>query len=719
MNNQRNAEYREKVENLLSQMTTEEKVAQMLQLSAGGANPEDLFNECKKEGLLGSYLHVLGEETGEYIDGAKNSRLKIPPIFGIDAIHGHALLKQSTIFPNQLGMASSWDPEMLEKVGEITATEVWADGLNWVFSPVLCLGRDLRWGRIDETFGEDAELAARLGAGIIKGYQKSGKVAACAKHYLGYGEATGGRDSYDTEITERKAREVFLKPFKAAVDVGCMTFMTAYGSIDGESLTVSHRYLTEILKEEYGFDGFVVTDWENFRSTVNGQHIFDSMDDACVAGVVAGNDMSMNSHEFRGALLQAVKDGRISEDVINNAVRRILSVKARLGLLDEENESVEKPDRNVIGCKEHQAYNEEVAVKSVVLLKNNGVLPLQTQETIAVLGPNADDIRAQYGDWTYFSHPLPKPNETGKDGAYTLLKGMQARYGADKILYAKGCSVLGDESEDASEKMMQEGLAVASMVDTVVVAIGDVLQQNGEWRDRANLVLSGRQIELVKRVKELGKKVIVVLINGKPLELKEVEEYADAIIEAFNGGDMGGLAVAKLIKGEANFSGRLPISFPYSSATMPCYYNQYDYWHGGKYVDVPAGALYPFGFGLSYHQCEYSEPVISKPTAKIGEKTEICVKITNKSNVDGIETVQLYFKDKVCKILTPVRSLLDFQRVNVPAGETKKVCFTVDTQKLGYYNRDCEYKVDAGAFTFYLTGDGKNFAEIPFEIVEK
>ena len=281
MNNQINKKLQEKVESLLSQMTIEEKVAQMQQLSVN-ATPEDIFKDFKNQGTIGSYLHVLGEETGDFAESVENSRLKIPPIFGIDAIHGHALLKQSTIFPTQLAMACSWDCEMVETVGEVTATEVATDGLNWVFSPVLCLGRDLRWGRINETFGEDAELSSRLGAAIIKGYQKSGKVAACAKHYLGYGEATGGRDSYDTEITERKAREVFLKPFKAAVDAGCMTFMTAYGSIDGESLTVSHKYLTEILKEEYGFDGFVGTDWENFRSTVTGQHIFESMDEACV-----------------------------------------------------------------------------------------------------------------------------------------------------------------------------------------------------------------------------------------------------------------------------------------------------------------------------------------------------------------------------------------------------------------------------------------------------
>ena len=708
-------QYGERVEKILSKMSIEEKVAQMQQLSAN-ATPEDIFEQFKSEGKLGSYLHVLGEETGSFLESATQTELKVPPIFGIDAIHGHSLLKAATIFPSQLALACSWEEAAVEKVGEITADEVAADGLNWVFSPVLCLGRDLRWGRVDETFGEDAELASRLGVAIIKGYQKNGKVAACAKHYLGYGEATGGRDSYDTEITERKAREVFLKPFKAAVDAGCMTFMTAYGSIDGEPLTISKRYLTEILKEEFGFDGFVVTDWENFRSLVTGQHSFESMNEACVEGIVAGNDMSMNSHEFYEALVKAVKDGRVSMEVIDNAVRRILMVKARLGLLEET--PVEMPSREIIGCKAHHDYNYEVTVKSAVLLKNNGVLPLKAAKKIAVLGPNADDMRAQYGDWTYFSHPNEKPWETAKESSYTLLKGVQEAFAGCEVVYAKGCSVEGKEDAAVADAWMQEALAAAKDADVAVIAVGDVLSQNGEYKDRANPVLSGRQIELVQRVKELGKQVIVVLINGKPLILNDLENYADAIVEVFNNGDEGGLAVAKLLKGEENFSGKLPISFPYDAATMPCYYNQYSYWHGGKYIDVEMGSPYPFGFGLSYNHYAYGGLSLSKASAKRGERVELSLTVTNQGEMCGDEIVQLYFKDKVCKVLTPIRTLLDFKKVALKAGETATVTFTVDTEKLGYYDRNCRYQVDAGEFTLYVSGDGKTFQEISLTIVE-
>lgn len=697
------------IEEIILHMTLEEKVAQMQQLSAN-ATPKEIFERFKAQGEIGSYLHVLGERTGEYLESAKNSRLKIPPVFGIDAIHGHALLKGATVFPSQLAIACSWNEDLTEKVGEVTSEEVAADGLNWVFSPVLCLGRDLRWGRIDETFGEDAELSSRLGGAIIKGYQKSGLVAACAKHYLGYGEATGGRDSYDTEITERKAREIFLKPFKAAVDAGCMTFMTAYGSIDGTPLTIHRRYLTEILKEEYGFDGFVVTDWENFRSLVNGQKSFESMDEACVEGVKAGNDMSMNSYEFYAALVNAVKEGRIEESVIDDAVRRILRVKARLGLLDEEKPA--RPSREVIGCAEHQKFNYKVATESAVLLKNDGILPLKSVKRIAVIGPNADDVRAQYGDWTYFSHPDAKPWETGKDGVYTVLKGIKEVYSESEILYAKGCTVSGNESEEESEKLMSEAIEAAGKADAVVVVLGDDLALNGEAKDRANLELSGRQNELIRRVKERNIPVICVLVNGKPLVLNEVEKYADAIIETFNGGDMCGLAIANLMKGNENFSGKLPISFPSDSAATPCYYNQYDYWHGEKYVDVSSVSPYPFGFGLSYSKFVYGD--LKGKIENGNVKLRLTVK--NESNTNGEEVVQLYFKDKICKILTPVRTLLDFKRVYVPANASAVVEFEIPVQSLGYYNQNCEYTVDAGEFEFYVSGDGKNFVKTSLKV---
>lgn len=698
------------IDKLIGQMTLEEKIAQMQQISANMAD-KTLRNKFIEMGTIGSFLHVLGSEVGDYIDPTKSSRLKIPPIFGIDAIHGHALLKEATVFPSQLALACTFDDGLIEEIGYATAKEVCADGLDWVFSPVLCLGRDLRWGRIDETFGEDYYLASRLGSAIIKGYQKDNLVAACAKHYLGYGEATGGRDSYDTEITERYAREIFLKPFKAAVDAGCMTFMTAYGSIDGKPLTASRKWLTEILKDELGFDGFIVTDWDNYKSLVEYLHAAENIEEACVDGVTAGNDMAMFTHDFYENTLKAVKSGKIPESTINESVRRILRVKARLGMLDGTRK---RPSKSVIGCGEHRKLNYKAAVESAVLLKNEGILPLKAAKKIAVIGENAVSVRAQYGDWTYFSHPDPKPEATEKDETYTLLKGVREVYPSAEIVWSQGYAISGEQTED----MFEQAVKCAENADTVIAVLGDNLDWNGEGRDIVNPILRGSQIELVKAIKATGKKIICVLVNGKPLVISELEKYCDAVIETFNGGDMCGLAVAKLIKGEENFSGKLPISFPNEVGSHPNYYNQYDHWHGGQYKDARKESLFPFGFGLSYSQFEYSDIRLNKEAFGQNETIKICVEVKNKSDRDGYEIVQLYFKDKVCKMLTPVRQLVDYKKVFIKAGSKAEVAFDLSVSKLGYFDENCIYRVDGGEFMLFVSGNGKDFKEKTFCVTE-
>jgi beta-glucosidase len=694
---------------IISAMTVEEKVGQMQQLSKNAVDA-DVFARFQESGLPGSYLHVLGHETAEFTEGVENSRLQIPPIFGIDAIHGHGLLKEATIFPTQLAMACSFDEEMVERIGEITADEVAADGLNWVFSPVLCLGRDLRWGRINETFGEDPLLASRLGKAIIEGYQKNGKVAACAKHYLGYGEATGGRDSYDSQFTERKAREVFLKPFKAAADAGCMTMMTAYGSVDSVSVTTSHKWLTEILKEELGFDGFLVTDWENFRSLYRGQKVAANMDEACIMGIEAGNDMSMNSPEFFDSLCKAAKEGKISMDRIDDAVYRILHVKKRLGILEVN--TPEKLSKEIIGCTAHQNDNYKATTKSMVLLKNDEILPLNGNiKRIAVIGPNADDVWAQYGDWTHFSHPGVKPNDTPKDGVYTMLRGIREVFADAEVVYAKGCSVRGEEATEESNALFQQALDAAQNADVVILCIGDDWWQTGEYRDRCDLNLSGRQVELAKAIANVNPNMVTVLVNGKPLVVEPVAEVSKAVVETFNSGDMGGLALASLLAGKENFSGKLPISFPTLSGAGPFYYNQFDYWHGGKYIEGDAKSKYPFGYGLSY-----SDMVLSAPVLDVCNDGKLSLKVTvkNCSDTDGWEVVQLYFKDEVCRILTPIRTLLDFKRVFVPANGEALAEFIIDTNDLGYYDENCNYCVDPGEFTFHVSNNGKEFQMVSF-----
>ena len=697
----------ERIEKIISNMTLEEKAAQMQQISDSCGK-----NTIPDRGTIGSYLFVKEENKEKYINLAKKTRHGVQPIFGIDAIHGHACLKGATVFPTQLALACSFDEELTEEVGIATAREVAADGHHWVFSPVLCMARDLRWGRVGETFGEDTELVSRLGAAIVRGYQKDGLVAACAKHYIGYGEATGGRDAYDTQITERRAREVLLPAFRAAVDAGCMSIMTAYGSIDATPLTTSRKWMTEILKEELGLDGFVVTDWTNVEFLVNGQHVAENLEEATEMAINAGNDMSMQVEGFYDALISAVRNGRISEERLNDAVRRILLVKEKIGLLDE---NTKRPDRSVIGSEEHKALNYRAALECNVLLKNDGVLPLKGVKKIAVIGPNADDIKAQYGDWTYFTHPANNPDATPKDDVVTVLRGIRESF-AGEVIYARGVNVTPTDNDD---ELITEAIEAAKNADVIIAVIGDDTSYNGEWKDRANPTIPGRQTELLKRLSELVKEIVTVVISGRALVLNEVKNYSSALIQSFSEGDLGGKAIADLVFGRANFSARLPISIPTDAACAPTYYNQYDYWHtNGGYIDARNMIDYPFGYGLSYSEFVYSDATIDKKDVKIGDKFTLAVNITNNSDTDGTDVVQLYYRDTVCKILRPVRSLIDFKRVSVKAGESVRVDFTVDSMKLGYLDETNKYNVDAGEIKLFVSGDGVSFKEASINLTK-
>ncbi len=702
----------ERAQLLLEEMTDEEKAAQLLQISYNAVSAED-YERFQRLGV-GSYLHVTGEETDKLRAAAQKTRLKIPPIFGIDAIHGHALLNGAVVFPSQLAMACSFDRSLIYEIGRATALEAAADGIDWTFSPVLCLGRDLRWGRIDETFGEDPYLAGEMGEAIIKGYQADNMITACAKHYIAYGEATGGRDAYDSEVTERKIREVFLPPFEKAVRAGCGTVMTAYGSIDASPLSANRRMLTEILKEELGFEGFVVTDWENVRSLVTKQHAAENLKQASKLAVEAGNDMSMNTPEFYDCLLELMRGGEIDMARVNDAVRRILTVKFKLGLFDGK----KRPPRGTIACEEHKELNLRSARECAVLLENKSigdtkVLPLSGDtKTIAVIGPNADDIRAQYGDWTFFSHPEWKDEVEAKGDYYTVLRGIKEVFPKAEILYGKGCGVL-----EADDKAVEEAVSLAECADAVVAVVGDCLAINGEYRDRADLSLTAPQTELLKRLKATGKPLIAVLVNGKPLCAEWLKNNCDALIEMFNGGDYGGLAAAEIIAGKLNPSGRLPISFPRHSAQTPCYYNRYDGWHGGKYVDIEAGNVYDFGYGLSYSEFEYKNIRLSKTEMEKGESVRVSVDVTNISDIDGTETVQLYINDKISSILTPVKQLCGFERVRINAGDTKTVSFEIEPEALSLVNAKCERVIESGVFEIMV---GKNSEEyLTAELVVK
>lgn len=702
----------ERASNLLSLMTLEEKVGQMTQLSYNTLTVEEAEDWVSNK-KAGSFFHVLGKEAEHLQDLALSTRLGIPIIFGIDAIHGHGLMNGATVFPSQLGMSCSWNPELIKKAGRVTAREVAADGIHWTFSPVLCIGRDLRWGRINETFGEDPYLIGVLAAAIIKGYQgnklsDADSILACAKHYLAYGESTGGRDAYDTEVTYRKIREVFLPPFKKAVEAGCATFMTGYQSIDGTPMTVNKKLLRDILKDELCFKGFVVTDYNNTESLITMQKVCTDIKDASYKAVIAGNDMIMATNDFYNATIELVKSGILAESLIDEAVGRILLIKFSMGLFGTKKKSG-YVSRDVISCKEHQQVNLELTKESLVLLKNeNDTLPLNKKNKIkklAVIGPNADSLKAQFGDWTFFTHPDPKPDAVPNFEYYTMLKGITelSTPKGIEVSYHKGCEILTDEQDIAG------AVSTATDCDAIVAVVGDLVEQNGEFKDRANLDLSGSQLELLKALKALGKPLIVVLVNGKPLSIPWISKEADAIVETFNSGIMGGKAVTELLYGQFNPCGKLSISFPYHSAQTPVYYNQMSGWHSPKYVDLERkDALFPFGYGLSYTSYKYSNLVLSSKTCNKNDTITVQVDVTNSGKYEGTEIVQLYINDKVSSVMTPEKELKGFKRVFLKAGETKTVSISLPISDLAIVTPDEKYIVESGEFEIMVGPDSRD-----------
>lgn len=678
------------VELLLNRMTLPEKVAQMIQIPYSRVTKEEALEWVKKG--AGSFLHVLGDNARELAKAASESRLGIPIIFGIDAIHGHGLNENATIFPSQLAAACSWNRELVEEMGRVTAREVATDGLHWTFSPVLCLGRDLRWGRIDETFGEDPYLAGELGASIIKGYQGEDldgdeSILACAKHYIAYGEAVGGRDSCDTEITMRKLREVLLPPFEKAVKAGCATIMSAYGSIDGTPITANKEVLRTILRDELGFDGFIVTDWDNVNNLMNQQHVAADIGEASRMAAEAGNDMIMTSSEFYTATIKLVEEGLLDENIINEAVRNILRTKFHMGLF----KNPEKKGRpGCIGCREHLEINKKLARESIVLLENNGILPLQENTgSIAVIGPNADDIHAQYGDWTYFTHPEPvndhkpiKPYDTVLDGIKELSKEKGIR-----VDYHRGCDIM-----DSNDESIDSAVSLAQKCDIIILVLGDMIDQTGEAKDRADLSLSGSQMTLFQRLRSLNKPIITILVASKPLCIGTIAEESDALLVAFNGGMFGGLAVAEAIFGIINPSGKLPISFPRHSGQLPVYYNSLPGWHGGKYMDLSSSVLYAFGEGRSYTSFKYSNLQFNK------EKLTVSIDVTNTGKISGIETVQIYFRDCVSSVMTPIKQLIAFDRVNLMPNETQNVGFLLSLSDFSLVTPDGKRITEPGEF---------------------
>ena len=710
------------VEALLERMTLAEKAAQMIQIPASHCT--DAEADAWAEKGVGSFLHTLGERAQKLQAIARGNRLGIPVLFGIDAVRGHALKNGATIFPSPLAMACTWDREMLKEAGRATAAEVAADGLHWTFAPLLCVGRDLRWGRIDETFGESQVLIGELASAMIRGLQgddlaNGASILACAKHYLAYGEAMGGRDSVDAPLSIRKVREAFLPPFQQAVEAGCATLMTAYLPVDGIPMTAHRELLTDVLKTELGFDGFVVTDWDNVRSLVTRQRYASTLREATRMAAVAGNDMFMSTPEAYDELIALVREGSLAESVLDDAVRRILSVKLRLGLLDG------KQAPKTFDMQAHRALNERLQEAAVVLLKNDGALPLKNKR-VAVIGPSADHIHAMLGDWTYMTHPGLRASYEIEHNIVpvTPLQGLRHIAPAHglTLTYEKGCGFLragepvaatNDSGYPYLDKIILPELeslnapavlAACADAEAIVACVGDFLGQNGEFRDRADLNLSGDQQALLELLKATGKPLIVTLVSGKPLTAPWVEQNANAVVQLFNGGQTAGLALAKALTGETNAFGKLPITFAHHAGQLPVYHNQLPGWHGGQYFDLPKEPLYAFGFGLSYTAYRYGAPRLLQEN---GGYT-LCAAVENTGTVAGTEIVQVYAHRPAGERMTPEKELIDFARLPLNPGETGEARFTLPMDRLAAVRGDGKRVLEKGTYTIMIGSSSRD-----------
>lgn len=677
------------VKEIIKSMTLEQKAAQLVQI------PYAQFGREKAEEWarlgVGSFLHVFGDDARHLQEIAMQSGAKIPLLFGIDAVHGHCLNRNATIFPTPLSMACSFDPALVKRMSHATAKEIAADGLHWTFSPVLCLARDIRWGRVDETFGEDPLLAGELGAAMVAGYQGDDNAAdtsviACAKHFIGYGEATGGRDSYDTSVTYRKIKELFLPPFEKAVKAGCATVMTSYGSIDGTPCTADKKLLKDILKEQLCFDGFIVTDWQNVSHLIYDQRVAGDERQASYFAIESGNDMMMNAPEFFGAVSDLVRSGEIAENVIDEAVERILNVKMRFGLFKNP---FKQADKSYLGCPEHTELNKEIARSSVVLLKNDGILPLEGVKNILVAGPCADDILCNLGDWTYFSHPLPNYGAKPQRPYATFLEGMREfgfKHGCE-VNYVKACEIDGEIAGGVNEAVEK-----AEKADVIVFAGGDNIMLASEGKDRADMRLPKSQRVLFKALCAVGKPIVTALICTKPLCVPEFDENSSAVLTNFNGGAFGGLALAEAVFGEINPSGKLSVSFPRHVGQQPCYYNQLPGWHCNSYVDMPETPLYTFGHGLSFTSFSYTQAEFDT------NNLTLRLTVKNAGGRDGEETVLIFMRDMVSSVITPVKQLIAFRKLRLKAGESRKVDFNFSARDFSFVNAKEERVVESGEF---------------------
>jgi beta-glucosidase len=691
-----------RVEDLLSRMTLAEKVGQMMQLN-GQVDPLQATLEMQP----GSLLHILNERLAEAMDAAAQTRLGIPLLIGEDGIHGHSFHPGATIFPTQLALASSWDPELVEATARVTALEMATTGAHWTFSPVLCLSRDLRWGRTGETFGEDPLLIGELGAAMIRGYQGKGLddadgVLACAKHYAGYSETQGGRDASEADISRRKLRSFFLPPFERAVQAGCMTFMTGYQSMDGLPSTANHWLLRDVLKQEWGFEGILVTDWDNVARLVYEQRIAPTLVEAAVIAVRCGNDLIMATPGFFQAAQEAVERGLLAESEIDEVVRRILTLKVRMGLFENPRRPSREAQARVVACDAHRELNLRAARQSIVLLANDGILPLVPEQlkTVAVLGPNADNVDAQLGDWSLGTTQYgPEYGKHPRALSRTVLDGVRERLPHATVTHATAGDLW---SKNPAE--LAQALELASQAELTLLVVGDDIPFIGETRSTGTLELLGNQNALIDGVAESGKPFVLVLVGSKPLVLPESAKRARAVLQCFNPGMQGGRALAEILCGDQAPSGKLAISHPRHVGQQPIFYSQVRGQHGDRYADLSQEPLYRFGHGLTYTRFAYRNLQVRTPLVQAGQDVELEVELANEGSRAGTEVVQVYVSDLVTSVTWVSQALVAFQRVSLEAGEKKTVRLVVPFERLSLVNAHEQRLVEPGDFELWVGG---------------
>jgi beta-glucosidase len=719
----------ERVADLLARMTLAEKVGQCMQLDAQG----DLDDLVTRQNV-GSLLHIPPDRMGRAIELAAATRLGIPLLLADDCIHGHSFWPGATIFGTQLAVACSWRPENAHRMARITAVEATSTGFKWTFSPVLCIARDLRWGRVDETFGEDPYLIGELASAMVAGYQGSElrdetSMLATAKHFAGYSETQGGRDASEADISRRKLLSWFTPPFERVAREGSGTFMLGYQAIDGQPVTVNRWLLGDVLRGEWGYKGVLVTDWDNVGRMVWEQKICADYTEAAARAMNAGNDMTMTTPQFYDGAQEAVRKGLLSESTLDGAVGRILACKFELGLFESPGGPDPERQRAVIGCDEHRQANLEIARDSLVLLTNDGTLPLTSPSgTVAVIGPNSDAAATQLGDWAGGSGQCSWIGpEYVPEKVVTVLDGVR-QVAADHgwhVTHATGCSIatltgswgVGEDGQPfypsitpvpADEDELAEAVAVASSADVVVLVLGDNVLLTGEGRSTATLELQGGQLELWRRIVAVGKPVVVVLINGKPLVLPPELAKTSALVEAFNPGDVGGQAIAELLFGEIEPSGRLPISFPVHVGQQPTYYNRIRGQHGNRYADLTQEPAFVFGQGLTYSRVEYTDLRLESGTVGSDGSVRATVRVANTGGRPATETVQWYVRDLVTSVTWADKELKGFEKVTLGPGESVDVTLDLPVSECTIVDADGVRVVELGDFEVLVGPDSRD-----------